>query len=69
MGRADGAAQKLSLTQMQAVCRFLNKEVEAFKLVSRAGIVIQKPDEAEVEWREVQRINKEWNRKSAEVRD
>lgn len=56
-------------TQMKAVRRFLIDEVEAFKLVSRAGMVIQTPEEAEAEWEEVQRINEEWNRSVAEVRE
>uniref|UniRef100_A0A1Q3F5N6 Small ribosomal subunit protein mS26 n=1 Tax=Culex tarsalis TaxID=7177 RepID=A0A1Q3F5N6_CULTA len=56
-------------TQMKAVRRFLMDEVEAFKLVSRAGMVIQTPEEAEAEWEEVQRINEEWNKKVAEVRE
>ncbi|EDS29971.1 mitochondrial ribosomal protein S26 [Culex quinquefasciatus] len=56
-------------TQMKAVRRFLIDEVEAFKLVSRAGMVIQTPEEAEAEWKEVQRINEEWNRSVAEVRE
>ncbi|XP_039432092.1 probable 28S ribosomal protein S26, mitochondrial [Culex pipiens pallens] len=56
-------------TQMKAVRRFLIDEVEAFKLVSRAGMVIQTPEEAEAEWEEVQRINEEWNKSVAEVRE
>uniref|UniRef100_A0A8D8AZS6 Small ribosomal subunit protein mS26 n=1 Tax=Culex pipiens TaxID=7175 RepID=A0A8D8AZS6_CULPI len=56
-------------TQIKAVRRFLIDEVEAFKLVSRAGMVIQTPEEAEAEWEEVQRINEEWNRSVAEVRE
>ncbi|XP_065092620.1 small ribosomal subunit protein mS26 [Ochlerotatus camptorhynchus] len=56
-------------TQMKAVRRFLMDEVEASKLVSRAGVVIQTPEEEAAEWEEVQRINEDWNRKVGEVRD
>lgn len=56
-------------TQMKAVRRFLMDEVEASKLVSRAGMVIQTPEEEAAEWEEVQRINEDWNRKVGEVRD
>lgn len=56
-------------TQMKAVRRFLMDEVEASKLVSRAGMIIQTPEEEAAEWEEVQRINEDWNRKVGEVRD
>lgn len=56
-------------TQMKAVRRFLMDEVEASKLISRAGMVIQTPEEEAAEWEEVQRINEDWNRKVGEVRD
>ncbi|XP_062561496.1 small ribosomal subunit protein mS26-like [Armigeres subalbatus] len=56
-------------TQMKAVRRFLMDEVEASKLISRAGMVIQTPEEEAAEWQEVQRINEEWNQKVGEVRD
>ncbi|XP_055612487.1 probable 28S ribosomal protein S26, mitochondrial [Uranotaenia lowii] len=56
-------------TQMKAVRRFLRDEVEAFKLVSRAGMVIQTPEEEAAEWNEVQRINEDWNHKIAAIRD
>ncbi|XP_001659519.2 probable 28S ribosomal protein S26, mitochondrial [Aedes aegypti] len=56
-------------TQMKAVRRFLIDEVEASKLVSRAGMVIQTPEEEASEWEQIQRINEEWNRKIGEVRE
>ncbi|EDS31569.1 mitochondrial ribosomal protein, S26 [Culex quinquefasciatus] len=62
-------AQRVRIPLLSAVRRFLIDEVEAFKLVSRAGMVIQTPEEAEAEWEEVQRINEEWNRSVAEVRE
>lgn len=56
-------------TQMKAVRRFLMDEVEASKLVSRAGMIIQTPEEEAAEWEEIQRINDDWNRQVADVRD
>ncbi|XP_058822903.1 small ribosomal subunit protein mS26 [Topomyia yanbarensis] len=56
-------------SQMKAVRRFLMDEVEALKLVSRAGMVLQTPEEIEAEWEQAQRINEEWNREVAENRD
>ncbi|XP_055542061.1 probable 28S ribosomal protein S26, mitochondrial [Wyeomyia smithii] len=56
-------------TQMKAVRRFLTDEVEAFKLVSRAGMVLQTPEEEAAEWEQAQKISEEWNRKIAEERD
>ncbi|XP_058452870.1 small ribosomal subunit protein mS26 [Malaya genurostris] len=55
--------------QMKAVRRFLMDEVEAFKLVSRAGMVLQTPEQEEAEWEQAQRINEQWNRDVADIRD
>ncbi|XP_053694718.1 probable 28S ribosomal protein S26, mitochondrial [Sabethes cyaneus] len=56
-------------TQIKAVRRFLIDEVEALKLVSRAGLILQTPEEEEAEWEQAQKINEEWNRKIAQQRD
>ncbi|XP_019537310.3 small ribosomal subunit protein mS26 [Aedes albopictus] len=56
-------------TQMKAVRRFLMDEVAASKLISRAGMIIQTPEEEAAEWEELQRINEEWNRTVGEVRE
>ncbi|XP_052865819.1 probable 28S ribosomal protein S26, mitochondrial [Anopheles cruzii] len=56
-------------TQMKAVRSFLRDEVEASKLVSRAGMVLQTPEEEEAEWQEALQRNDEWNRQTAAVRD
>ncbi|XP_055642688.1 probable 28S ribosomal protein S26, mitochondrial [Toxorhynchites rutilus septentrionalis] len=56
-------------TQMKAVRSFLINEVEAFKLVSRAGMVIQTQEEEAAEWEEIQRINDDWNKQIAAIRD
>ncbi|EDO64142.2 AGAP004481-PA [Anopheles gambiae str. PEST] len=56
-------------TQMKAVRNFLRDEVEAYKLVSRAGLVLQTPEEEEAEWQEALRRNEEWNRQTAAKRE
>uniref|UniRef100_A0AAG5CZ88 Small ribosomal subunit protein mS26 n=1 Tax=Anopheles atroparvus TaxID=41427 RepID=A0AAG5CZ88_ANOAO len=56
-------------TQMKAVRNFLRDEVEAYKLVSRAGLVLQTPEEEEAEWQDALRRNEEWNQQTAAVRE
>uniref|UniRef100_A0A182MQC8 Small ribosomal subunit protein mS26 n=1 Tax=Anopheles culicifacies TaxID=139723 RepID=A0A182MQC8_9DIPT len=56
-------------TQMKAVRNFLRDEVEAYKLVSRAGLVLQTPEEEEAEWQEALRKNDEWNQQTAAKRE
>uniref|UniRef100_A0A182Q7C4 Small ribosomal subunit protein mS26 n=1 Tax=Anopheles farauti TaxID=69004 RepID=A0A182Q7C4_9DIPT len=56
-------------TQMRAVKSFLRDEVEAYKLVSKAGMVLQTPEQEEAEWQEALRINDEWNQQTAAKRD
>ncbi|XP_053681096.1 probable 28S ribosomal protein S26, mitochondrial [Anopheles nili] len=56
-------------TQMKAVRKFLRDEVEASKLVSRAGLVLQTPEQEEAEWQEALRRNDEWNRQTAAIRE
>uniref|UniRef100_A0A182NSF4 Small ribosomal subunit protein mS26 n=1 Tax=Anopheles dirus TaxID=7168 RepID=A0A182NSF4_9DIPT len=56
-------------TQMRAVRGFLRDEVEAYKLVSRAGLVLQTPEQEEAEWQEALRRNDEWNQQTAVKRD
>ncbi|XP_049283059.1 probable 28S ribosomal protein S26, mitochondrial [Anopheles funestus] len=56
-------------TQMKAVRNFLRDEVEAYKLVSRAGLVLQTPEQEEAEWQEALRRNDEWNQQTAAKRE
>uniref|UniRef100_A0A182SH54 Small ribosomal subunit protein mS26 n=1 Tax=Anopheles maculatus TaxID=74869 RepID=A0A182SH54_9DIPT len=56
-------------TQMKAVRHFLRDEVEAYKLVSRAGLVLQTPEQEEAEWQEALRRNEEWNQQTAAKRE
>uniref|UniRef100_A0A2M4AVJ2 Small ribosomal subunit protein mS26 n=1 Tax=Anopheles triannulatus TaxID=58253 RepID=A0A2M4AVJ2_9DIPT len=56
-------------TQMKAVRHFLRDEVEASKLVSRAGMVLQTPEQEEAEWQEALQRNEEWNRQTAAIRE
>ncbi|XP_058129152.1 small ribosomal subunit protein mS26 [Anopheles ziemanni] len=56
-------------TQMKAVRNFLRDEVEAYKLVSRAGLVLQTPEEEEAEWQDALRRNDEWNQQTAAERE